>query len=143
LYAIGSPPGRFGGRWEVSLRNPSDPEKPLGVIRLRNRALGTSGAAFQQFEAEGRVYGHILDPRTGEPAFGPASVTVLAPTAAEADALSTAFYLMGHDAIKQFVAAEPQIGVILVERETATRAQRVTTFNVAQEDFVRDNDSVT
>ena len=60
--------------------------------------MGTSGTAFQRFEADGRVYGHILDPRTGEPALGPASVTVLAPTAAEADALSTAFYLLGPEA---------------------------------------------
>ena len=85
LFALGSPPGRFAGRWEVSLRNPFVPESPLGVFRLRNRALGTSGGAFQRFEVDGRSYGHILDPRTGEPADGPASVTVLAPTSAEAE----------------------------------------------------------
>ncbi len=87
LYALGSPPGRFGGRWEVMLYNPFRPESPLGVFYLRNRALGTSGAAFQQFVVEGRAFGHIIDPRSGEPAMGPASVTVLAPTAAAADAL--------------------------------------------------------
>lgn len=96
VLAIGSPPWDFGGRWEVSLRNPFDPERPLGTFRLRNRGMGTSGDTFQWFEADGRRFGHILDPRTGEPAAdGPASVTVLAPTAAEADALSTAFYLLG------------------------------------------------
>ena len=95
LFALGSPPGQFGGRWEIALRNPFEPESPLGILRLRNRGLGTSGAAFQQFVVDGRVYGHIIDPRTGEPAHGPASVTVLAPTAAMADALSTAFYLLG------------------------------------------------
>jgi thiamine biosynthesis lipoprotein len=142
LYAIGAPPGFFG-RWEVSLRNPADPEKPLGTIRLKNRGLGTSGAAFQQFEADGKVYGHIIDPRTGEPAIGPASVTVLAPTAAIADALSTAFYLMGHDAIKQFVAQRPEIGVIRVEHATQTQPQRVSTFNLGEEDFVSDTDWVT
>ncbi len=87
LFALGSPPGRFGGRWEVTLYNPFRPESPLGVFRLRNRALGTSGTAFQQFVVDGRVFGHIIDPRSGEPAIGPASVTVLAPTAAAADAL--------------------------------------------------------
>ena len=70
LYALGSPPGRFGDRWEVALRNPFEPEASLGTLRLRNRGLGTSGFAFQHFEAEGRTYGHILDPRTGEPASG-------------------------------------------------------------------------
>ncbi|HEU5117288.1 MAG TPA: FAD:protein FMN transferase, partial [Isosphaeraceae bacterium] len=90
LYALGSPPWKFGGRWDVALQNPFEPSQPLGMIYLRNRGLGTSGAAFQQFESGGRLYGHIIDPRTGEPPErGPASVTVLAPSAADADALST------------------------------------------------------
>ena len=70
LYALGSPPGQLGGRWEIALRNPFEPEAPLGTLRLRNRGLGTSGAAFQQFVVDGRVYGHLIDPRTGEPASG-------------------------------------------------------------------------
>src|SRR5262249_4639830 len=115
LYALGSPPDRFGGRWEVALRNPFGPERPLGVIRLRNRGLGTSGAAFQKFEQDGRSYGHILDPRTGSPADrGPASVTVLAPTAEAADALSTAFYLLGPRASAEYAADHPGIGAIFV-----------------------------
>ena len=35
LYALGSPPGRFGDRWEIALRNPFQPEAPLGLLRLR------------------------------------------------------------------------------------------------------------
>ncbi len=73
---------RFAGRWEVALRNPFRPETPLGTLRLRNRGLGTSGSAFQQFVVDGQVYGHIIDPRIGRAGAGPASVTVLAPTAA-------------------------------------------------------------
>ena len=80
LYALGSPPGQFAGRWEVALRNPFDAEKPLGILRLRNRGLGTSGSAFQQFVVDGKVYGHIIDPRSGEPAQGsPPALTVMAP----------------------------------------------------------------
>lgn len=137
LYALGSPPGTLGGRWEVALRNPSDPEHPLGTIRLRNRALGTSGAAFQQFEAGGRVYGHILDPRVGEPAAnGPASVTVLTPTAAEADALSTAFYLLGPEAAAAYHAAHPEVGVLFVESSVASGPPRVLAIGLNEEDFV-------
>ena len=79
LYALGSPPGQFAGAGRC-LRNPFDPENPLGILRLRNRGLGTSGSAFQQFVVDGRIYGHIIDPRSGEPAQGPSSVTVLAPS---------------------------------------------------------------
>jgi thiamine biosynthesis lipoprotein len=135
LFALGSPPGQFGGRWEVTLRNPFQPESPLGVFRLRNRALGTSGAAFQQFVVDGRVFGHILDPRTGEPALGPASVTVLAPTAAAADALSTAFYLLGSEATAAHVAAHPEVGAVIVEAD-GDGSPRVLAFGLSESDFV-------
>ncbi len=135
LYAIGSPPGRFGGRWEITLHNPFRPESPLGAFFLRNRALGTSGAAFQQFVADGRVYGHILDPRTGEPALGPASVTVLAPTAAIADALSTAFYLLGPDASAAYIASHPEIGAVFVERGPDEAAPRLSVLGLGEQDF--------
>ena len=126
LFALGSPPGRFGGRWEVALRNPFRPETPLGVLRLRNRGLGTSGGAFQQFVVDGQVYGHILDPRTGEPASGPASVTVLAPTAADADALSTAFFLLGAEAAEAYTASHPEVGIVIVEEGEADGSPRLT-----------------
>jgi thiamine biosynthesis lipoprotein len=135
LYALGSPPGRFAGRWPIALRNPFDPSAPLGTLWVRNRGLGTSGAAFQQFEANGRVYGHILDPRTGEPAQGPASVTVLAPSAAEADALSTAFYLLGPEAAAAFIERHPQVGALFVTEGPADGPPRVDALGLSDADF--------
>jgi thiamine biosynthesis lipoprotein len=135
LYALGSPPGRFGDRWEIALRNPFEPESPLGRLRLRNRGLGTSGGAFQSFEVDGKPYGHILDPRTGEPARGPASVTVLAPTAAVADALSTAFFLLGPEGAADYVNRKPGIGIIIVEEGMTDRAPRLRTFGIGGQDF--------
>jgi thiamine biosynthesis lipoprotein len=135
LYALGSPPGRFGDRWEVALRNPFRPETPLGLLRLRNRGLGTSGTDFQRFEHEGRVFGHILDPRTGAPALGPASVTVLAPTAADADALSTAFYLLGPEGAADHVTRHPEVAAVFVEEGPADGSPRLTTFGLSRHDF--------
>lgn len=135
LYALGSPPGQLGGRWEVALRNPFEPEAPLGTLRLRNRGLGTSGAGFQQFVVDGQVYGHLLDPRSGEPAPGPASVTVLAPTAAMADALSTAFYLLGPEAAAAYVASHPEVGAVFVERALAAPSPRLLVFGLNEYDF--------
>jgi thiamine biosynthesis lipoprotein len=136
LYALGSPPGRIGDRWEVGLRNPFDPERPLGTLRLRNRGMGTSGASFQRFEVDGRVYGHILDPRTGEPGTGAASVTVLAPTAAKADALSTAFYLLGPEGAASYVDKHPEIGALFVLEDPEAYAPRVSTFGITETDFI-------
>ena len=83
-----------GEGWTVGVRHPLRPDQRIGEIRLRNGALGTSGAGTQFFFHEGRRLGHILDPRTGRPAEGTLSATVLARSAAEADALSTAFYVL-------------------------------------------------
>jgi thiamine biosynthesis lipoprotein len=86
-------PGRRG--WRVGLRHPLRPGRRLAAITLENRALGTSGSGTQFFIDRGRRLGHILDPRSGRPAEGVISATVLAPSAAEADALATALYVLG------------------------------------------------
>jgi FAD:protein FMN transferase len=142
LFALGSPPGQLGGRWEVALRNPFDPATPLGTLRLRNRGLGTSGAAFQQFTVDGKLYGHLIDPRSGEPAAGPASVTVVAQTAAMADALSTAFYLLGPEAAGAYVARHPEIGVVFVEEGPPDAGPRLTVFGLNDYDFAPAENSV-
>jgi thiamine biosynthesis lipoprotein len=113
VYAIGSEPGTNRG-WSVGLCHPWDPERRLAVVRLRDRALGTSAATFQYLEYNGRKLGHILDPRTGWPAEGIASASVVAPTAAEADALATAFFILGADKARAYCAAHPGVGAVLL-----------------------------
>jgi thiamine biosynthesis lipoprotein len=81
---------------------------------LRNRALATSAATFQYLEHEGRKLGHLLDPRTGWPAEGMASCSVLAPTSAVADALSTAFFILGVEPAREYCRQHPEIGVLLL-----------------------------
>jgi FAD:protein FMN transferase len=142
LFALGSPPGQFAGRWEIALRNPFAPDSPLGTLRLRNRGLGTSGSAFQQFVVGNRVYGHIIDPRTGEPAQGPASVTVLAPSAAMADALSTALYLLGPEAARSYTADHPEIGVVIALPGPSESSPQVLVFGLNESDFVPANKTV-
>ncbi len=61
--------------------------------------------------------GHILDPRRGWPAGGIASATVIAPTGAEADALSTAFYIEGVETAQRYCATHPGIGAVLLPEE--------------------------
>jgi FAD:protein FMN transferase len=100
--------------WEVGLANPQQPGRRLAIVNLRDRALGTSGGQFQSFRHQGRRYSHILDPRTGWPAEEVLSVTVLAPTAALADALSTAFFVLGPQASLDYCGAHPKIGMIML-----------------------------
>lgn len=100
--------------WEIGVRDPRQPNVRLGVIRLDDRALGTSGGQFQSFRHRGHRYGHILDPRTGRPAEGVLSVTVVAPNAALADALSTAFYVLGPDRAMEYCRSRPELSLVMV-----------------------------
>lgn len=83
------------GGWPIGIRNPLLPDKPYATFLLRDAALATSGTAVQWFRHEGKRYGHILDPRTGWPVDNLLSVSVVAPDSAMADALSTAFFVLG------------------------------------------------
>ena len=100
--------------WSVGIRHPVWKDRRVAEIRLCDAALATSGSGTQYFHHAGRRYGHILDPRSGHPAAGVLSSTVIAPTAAEADALATALYVMGSEAALQYCATHPQIAALLV-----------------------------
>jgi thiamine biosynthesis lipoprotein len=102
-----------GEPWLVGVRNPLVPEERVGHLRLADRALATSGAASQHFVHDGRRYGHIIDPRTGWPAEGVLTATVLAPSAARADALSTAFYIMGTQAAQEYCRSHGEVGAVM------------------------------
>ena len=89
-------PGRGG--WRTAIRNPFDSVHPIGVFLLRpGEAVATSGNYERFVTLEGKRYAHILDARRGEPAQGIAAVTVIAPTAEEADILSTTLFILGPD----------------------------------------------
>jgi thiamine biosynthesis lipoprotein len=97
--------------WELSLE---PARRPLGTLWLRDAALATSGAGEQHFEQGGRRYGHVLDPRSGWPAEGVLSASVLASEAAVADALSTAFLIGGPGLAASVCATRPGTLAFLV-----------------------------
>ena len=130
VCAVGSPPGEAAG-WPVGIGDPLRSGRTLAVVHLRDRALGTSACDRQFFTADGRRYGHILDPRTGVPADAVAGATALAPTAAEADALSTAFFVMGVDATREYCRAHRDVAAVLVSKSDAGRPARVYAFGLA------------
>jgi thiamine biosynthesis lipoprotein len=114
VFAMGSEQGNAG--WTIGLTHPDDTAKRLGTFRLSNRGLGISAATHQYFEHGGRKLGHILDPRSAWPAEGVATAAVTAPTAAEADALATAFYVLGPAATREICARRSDLGAVLLTR---------------------------
>lgn len=101
LFVLGEPPP---GAARIGLRHPRDRTRLAGSLLVSNAGVATSGDAEKFFETDGRRYSHIIDPRTGRPVSWQGSVTVVAPSAADADALSTALYVMG-----------PEKGIAFVE----------------------------
>lgn len=132
VRAIGSQWTARAGRrgWPVGVRHPLRPGRRLAHIQLDDRALGTSGSGTQFFIERGRRLGHILDPRTGLPAEGVLSATVVADTAAEADSLSTALYVLGPAGLAQVAPPGGSVGAILVVPGEAAGAVRVITANL-------------
>lgn len=102
------------GAWEATVPDPADRTRPVLRVQLENESLATTGQTPVTGE-RGRRYGHVLDPRTGEPIVTSATVTVVCRSATEADALSTAFLIMGREAAAAYVATRPRLGLVWME----------------------------
>lgn len=96
IYAMGAPPGKAAG-WRVTVRGPASPDSKTATVSLRDKALSTSGTYEKFFEANGRRYGHILDPRTGRPAAGPSAVSVIGPLTTDTEVWATALIVNGEE----------------------------------------------
>jgi thiamine biosynthesis lipoprotein len=101
LHAVGAPPGESG--WRVLLRDASGGF--AGVATLRDRALSVSASLGQSVEIDGVRYGHVLDPRSGEPLRARRMAAVIAGSGELAEALSKALLVL-----------EPEEGVAALER---------------------------
>ena len=117
--------------WQIGLRHPLVPEQYLAHLWLDNLAAGTSGDANQFFYNQGKRYGHILDPRTGHPVEKVLSATAFCSTAAEADALATAFYVMGPKHTAEY-CQQYDAGFLIVEQCRQNRATRLHIKGIAQ-----------
>ena len=101
VQALGTKPD--GSLWRVGLQDPADERALFATLELADKAVITSGAYERNFEQDGVVYHHIIDPRTGYPAeSGLSSVTIVSDDGTLADGLSTALFIMGKEAAVEF-----------------------------------------
>jgi FAD:protein FMN transferase len=93
IYGFGTPPDQPG--WKVTIKDPRHPSKVAETLTLKNEAVSTSGNLERNFWADGKIWGHIIDPRTGYPAKGTLSVTVIAPRSIDSEAWTKPYYVLG------------------------------------------------
>jgi thiamine biosynthesis lipoprotein len=103
-----------GKPWTIGLTNPARPEDLLAVIPLKEVAIVTSGNYEKFVMFNGKRYSHIINPKTGYPATGLKSVTIIGPSAEEANGLSTSIMVLGKTAGLQLLKGHPKLSYILI-----------------------------
>ncbi len=116
-----------GAPWRIGVRHPRQADALLETLTVRDAAVCTSGDYARPL-ADGAT--HLVDPRTGRPAGGIASATVIAPQAMVADALATAAAVLGAEAGIAFLEAQGVEG-LLVTAEQQRHATRGWTSHAA------------
>lgn len=114
IRAIGARPE--GTPWRVGLADPDKPGALTETVDIVDRAVATSAGAGFRFDSRGR-FTHLFDPATGRSPSLYRTVSVMAPTATEADALSTAFTLMPVSRVRNVVSIRPNVQARLVDAD--------------------------
>lgn len=118
IMILGPKYGR--ANWTIGVRNPrGEPNDSIAYVYLRSGSIATSGDYERYFVVDGVRYHHIIDPRTGLPASGAVSATVISDDPIVADALSTASFVFGKDRWLFAKVLAPSLGaeVMLVTPE--------------------------
>lgn len=113
-YAIGKK--NTQENWKVGIANPKNPEEIIGIISCEDMAVITSGDYQRYFEKDGKIYHHILDPKTGYPAnSGLRSVSIISKSATIADFLSTAIFVAGIEEGKKLLSEYDAMGIFITD----------------------------
>jgi FAD:protein FMN transferase len=107
----------LGGGWEVPVADPRRRDRSVALLTVDGGSVSTSGNSEHGFETGGKRYGHILDPRTGEPAPDFGSLTVWTADPLRADCLSTGLYVMGPERALAWAAAHPGVEVLVLRTD--------------------------
>jgi thiamine biosynthesis lipoprotein len=117
VYAIGNK--KIGKEWNIGIQNPFEERGScIGILKIKNKAVITSGKYERFFEENGIKYHHIFDTKTGYPSRSDlASVTIVDSNAMRADALSTCIFLMGYKHAKVFLENVKDINAVLINEK--------------------------
>lgn len=111
------------GPHTVSIAHPLHRDQPVVTLTLRDASLSTSSGSEKTFEIGGRRFTHIIDPHTGEALPPRGSVSVIAPSAFDADVLSTALYVMGPERGLAWARAHDVTAIFIGETGEVTKSK--------------------
>ncbi len=112
IYCLGLNQGQ---PWHIGVKDPKSLTGILEAQDLADEAVATSGNYEQFFELAGKRYSHLIDPRQGLPVDnGVLSVSVITKNCTSADSLATAFFVLGLEGIRKFLADNPSTMRIMV-----------------------------
>ncbi len=100
--------------WRIGLQDPAEEGKIILVLKLAGEAVATSGDYRRFVDIEGQRYSHIIDPATSSSAKAFTSVSIIAPTAIEADAIATCVSVMGLDGGMRLVESLDNVEALIV-----------------------------
>lgn len=106
-----------GTPWRIGIQNPRKNTAIVGVVNISDAAVATSGDYERYFMQQGIRYHHIFDPATGMPVRECQSVTIVAPTAEQADVMATAIFVMGPDRGLTFLNEQADIEGMIVQAD--------------------------
>lgn len=106
-----------GTPWKVGIASPLDRDKIVQWLPIQNFAVVTSGTSEKNFEYNGEIYSHIINPKTGFPITGLQSVTVISEFTEVADALATSILILGTEVGLDLVNQLPKTHCIIIDNE--------------------------
>jgi len=115
LYALGI--DRQREKWQIGVQDPREEDKIIDIIKVKDKAVATSGDYRRYFTLEGKRFSHIVNPKTGLTVQDvPMSVTIIGPDATTTDALSTGVFVLGPEEGMKLIESLPEVeGMIISE----------------------------
>ncbi len=127
----------FGEARTIAVADPRAREEAVLNLRVRDVSVATSSQSERFIDLAGRRYGHILDPRNGQPVPAWGSVTVVARDALAADALSTALFVLGPVAALRWAEVHPEFGVLVLESQAGHQVRAAWSRGMQQ--YIKEN----
>lgn len=113
--------GARGKSWTIAVQDPAKDRRYPEIISMNTGAVATSGN-YEIYFDQAKLFHHIIDPKSGRSPQLSKSVTTIAPTVMEADALSTAVFVLGPSAGVHYINAQPLYAALIVDKDD--RVQR-------------------